>query len=280
MRSSGSCSSMQRRFRATSGMWLGVGHRRECGQSKMLGAISVAPSTSPARSGSLDLGRGVARHLKPDLLLCYLWLSPNLLQHLLAPIETPALIGSFDSYDTTPGINSPSGKPVPPVGSNSDTPVGKLVGIRDLGQVIEHVGLLWEFNRELSRCSFAVDNGRPDPPPLGRSAGLRFRGSAGIGRSAVLSRGARYAACLSRAAQSLLNVVLSGWALLQERDMPTLNNTTIERAFQLARTARQRTTAKLSPAAAGVALSLPWPSFSTTTTSLTVSCWPTTPGRR
>ena len=65
-------------------------------ESKVLGTVSVAPSTSPANSGSFGLGRGVARHLKPDLLLYYLWLAPGLLQHLLAPIETPVLIGLFD----------------------------------------------------------------------------------------------------------------------------------------------------------------------------------------
>jgi len=68
----------------------------------VLGTVSVAPSTSPARSGSFNLGRGVARRLKPDLLLYYLWLAPGLLQHLLAPIETPVLIGLFDSYDRIP----------------------------------------------------------------------------------------------------------------------------------------------------------------------------------
>jgi len=61
---------------------------RAQGESKVLGAVSVAPSTSPARSGSFDFGPGVARHLKADLLLRYLWLAPGLLQHLLAPIET------------------------------------------------------------------------------------------------------------------------------------------------------------------------------------------------
>jgi hypothetical protein len=77
----------RKRWRAWSPTWPAPRAPPRMWRSKVLGTVSVAPSTSPASSGSFDLGRGVARHLKSDLLLCYLWLAPGLLQHLLAPLR-------------------------------------------------------------------------------------------------------------------------------------------------------------------------------------------------